>query len=162
MAEIKQMILAMRVHIKIISPHAVNISSVSLSDAGLWFKVTKTNKHSVMIHSIVSKKWHDVMWCWQHPGPHYWLLTSNDRTMARVFLPQRSLGSTPSITSQKPLWTNSYKNRGPPHNTGYGELGNRSASINVAGAAISWAQCYPEIHFSDKRQSRRGDDKHSG
>ena len=32
MAEIKQMIITMRLHIKIISPCALNISSVSLSD----------------------------------------------------------------------------------------------------------------------------------
>ena len=41
MAEIKQMIITRRVHIKIISPHAVNISSVSLStssDAGIMIQ----------------------------------------------------------------------------------------------------------------------------
>ena len=56
MAEIKQMIITRRVHIKIISPHAVNISSVSLStssDAGIMIQ-SYQNKQTLTYHPIRS------------------------------------------------------------------------------------------------------------
>lgn len=47
MAEIKQMIITMRLHIKIISPCALNISSASLSDGDYDSEVLDQNKQTL-------------------------------------------------------------------------------------------------------------------
>lgn len=154
MAEIKQMIITRRVHIKIISPHAVNISPVSLStlsDAGIMIQSyqNKQTQSSFPIRSILTPLRSDTGWCNGLCARVLTLpLTSLLTVIIRVwpgFLPrQRSLGSTPSITV-RPLWTNSNKNS----NTGYGEQARKPFSINQqAEAAISLVQVLNRDQFS--------------
>lgn len=124
MAEMKQMIIAMRLHIKIISPCALNISSVSLSDGDYVSEISKQTNTFVsplMISWMALRS--DMRWCngWQAGVltlPWHRLMAP-DQGLG-WFLLTRDHSVAPHPSQPEPLWTNSNKNSLTPHYTGYG------------------------------------------